>query len=129
MKNITKKRTIFIKTLPKNSSGYTLVETLIGMAILAGVLIPTVIFLGRITMTQRVSYKMTAFFLAEEEMEQTLGFNLFSDSEREITFNSKVWRIVKKIREEQGLIMIRVEVYLREKARPLSVIETMRILK
>ena len=104
-------------------------ETLIGMAVLAGVLIPTVSFLSRITSTQRVSHKMTAFFLAQEEMEKTLGFNFYTNTEREITFNSQVWKIVKIIREEQGLIIIRVEVYAKGAIKPLSVLETMRILR
>jgi len=117
------------KILQKSSPGYTLVETLIGMAVLAGVLIPTVSFLSRITSTQRVSDKMTAYFLAQEEMEKTLGFNLYTNAKRDITFNSHVWHIVKKIREEQGLIIIRVEVYAKGEIKPLSVLETMRIVR
>lgn len=72
---------------------------------------------------------MTAYSLAQEEMEKTLGFNLYANAEREITFDSKVWRIVKRISEERGLIIIRIEVYVRGREKPLSMLETMRILR
>lgn len=115
------------KTTHKNSTGYTLVETLIGMAILAGVLIPTVYFLSRMTTTRRIIDKMTAFSLAESEMEKTIGFCLYSESEKEVSLNSRVWHLVKSIREKRGLVMIRIEVYLSGQEKPLSVLETIRI--
>lgn len=111
----------------QRSDGYTLVETLVAGAILLGVLIPAALFLGKITLSQHSRDRLVATQLAREEMEKTLIAADFNDEEKPMDFGKRRWRLTRTVENQSGLLVIRVKVFLPNRAQPLMELTTLRV--
>jgi hypothetical protein len=117
---------IFNKRL-RSSNGYTVVETLIASAVLMSVLVPATLFLGKITMNRMGRDLIVASQLAQEEMEKTTTFKLYTDDVKELRLDKKNWLIKREIEEWLGLIKINVQVFRDKKPDPVVELKTLRI--
>ena len=110
-----------------NEGGYTLVETLVAIAILMGVLVPATLFLGKITSDQRSRDLIAASQLAKEEMEKTIAYQLYENNEKTVKLNNKNYHIIRSIKNQLGLIQIVVKITRRDREEPLVELKTLRI--
>jgi len=113
-----------IKKIIQCQRGYTVVETLVASAILMGVLIPSLLFLGRATASQANRDRVVASQLAVEEMERTIAFSLHEYEERVVQLNRKTWRVVRLIDNQMGLVEIRVQVSKPTRNHPIIEMKT-----
>lgn len=111
---------------PKSEAGYTLVETLVASAILLGVLVPAIVFLGKATGSHANYDLLLATQLARAEMEETLLLAQNYDEEKEVLLGKRSWRIVRIVINQNELLEIRVSVYKAGKQRPLVELRTSR---
>jgi prepilin-type N-terminal cleavage/methylation domain-containing protein len=114
-------------TARKSERGFTLIETLVAIALLLGVLIPAILFLGKATMSRSAGDLITAESLAVETMEKTTAFRLFRNSETLVETDRKKWRVVRVINKNDGLVEIRVRVYRLRARDPIVEFKTLRI--
>ena len=111
-----------------SEKGYTLVETLVASAILMGVLIPATLFLGKITISRTGQDLIVATQLAQEEMERTITFELYTNDNRTVQLDQKTWTLVREIDKKQGLVMIQVKVYRVSKIKAIVELKTLRVV-
>lgn len=106
--------------------GYTLVEVLVASALLMGVLMPGVLFLGRLAGDMRSHRQIVASRLACSEMERTIALGNYESSFDEIQQNRRIWTVERMIEEEGGLIRIQVRVYEKHREVPAVTYRTLR---
>ena len=111
----------------RTEKGYTLVETLVASAVLLGVLVPAMFFLGKITTGRKGRDLIVASQLAESELEKTTAREVYENSEEQIRSDNRDWRIVREIKENQGLIEIRIRVFKSQNPEPIFTLKTLRL--
>jgi|GEM_PF-1499421 len=112
-----------------SEKGYTLVETMVANAILLGVLIPAVVFFGKITINQHSQDLIVASNLATQEMEKTIGFQIYENGTHMVKLNNKVWHVEREVSHDMGLLAIRIRVFKQQMPKPLAELRTLRIFQ
>jgi len=87
--------------------GYTLIETVIAMALFLSVLIPLVGTMGTMMFDRKVILSTKALMLAQSEMSSTIAHQDFIDA---VKTSETGFIIVKKIERYDSLIEIRITV-------------------
>lgn len=118
-----------VRILSRSNSekGYTLVETLVAGAILMGVLIPSTLFLGKVTAQGRSRDLIIASQLASSEMERTMAQGLYENDKRDVYLNNKVWHVSRQIDKHQGLVVVSVQVFRMNQTNPTITMKTLRV--
>ncbi|MBN1781868.1 prepilin-type N-terminal cleavage/methylation domain-containing protein [bacterium] len=109
--------------------GYTLVEMLVASVLFLAVLIPAMLFLGRITHYQKTRDTIVALNLARARMEQTLAWSEYTDFEKTEIMNRKNYLIRQIIEEQDGLAVIRVSVFREKSGLPLVTLSRLHNLR
>ena len=94
-----------------SEDGYTLVESLIALAILLAVLVPSAMFLTTIGNNTLSKDKIVAHNLARNTMEQVLASE--SDSSKVITTEDNWW-VKQEVTRVEDLYQIKIEVFKRD---------------
>lgn len=108
----------------KNEEGTTLIETLVAMAILVSVLLPTAMFLGYITTNPINKEKIKALGMAQTEMESILNNKRYQSAKKEI---GEKWLIIDSTSVKNRLVNINVLVYKKHRSKPLVTLRTERL--
>lgn len=108
----------------KNEDGSTLVETLVAMAILVSVLLPTSLFLGYMSANSINADKITALGLAQNEMEKVLANEKYADKE----IVKERWIVKSATSKKENRVFIEVLVYRKNKSEPVITLNTERLL-
>ncbi|MEO1022480.1 MAG: prepilin-type N-terminal cleavage/methylation domain-containing protein [Bacteroidota bacterium] len=90
-----------------NERGYSLLETLIALALLLGVLLPGAVFLGFAANNALASDKTTALNLGRSEMEYIISSEMDSSFVRQ----QDQWWIRRSITNDSALVHITVSVF------------------
>ena len=109
-----------------SEAGYTLVETLVASALLLGVLIPAILFLGRISSRSVDRDRMVATQLARAAIERTTTFGIYQDEVEVTSQNNTEWQIERNIYERMNLVEITVRVSRAKSGRVLAELKTLR---
>jgi prepilin-type N-terminal cleavage/methylation domain-containing protein len=112
--------------LIEEEQGYSLVETLVALAILLAVLVPAAMFLGIAGNNTLARDKITSFNLAKNAMEQALI------TEKDSSFvelkDSKWWVQTTVIPESENLYSVKVTIFKEDTLRaPKVTLETKRL--
>ncbi len=108
----------------KDESGASIVETLVAMAILLAVLVPTTMFLTYIGSNWLVEDKVESYQLARNEMELMIATQNDSNLVR---FEGK-WVVRRTVRNQEELYYLTVDVFKRDTLNPpIITLETARI--
>ena len=113
--------------LKENNDGYTLVETVVALAILIAVIIPISQFMVRIIYTERTRDTIITAQLARQEIERNIANNHFKSYQCMELLNNKEWRIVQSVREINNLVYIDVQVFKNNETKPLAELKTIRL--
>jgi type II secretory pathway pseudopilin PulG len=114
------------KKILKNDDGYTLVETVVALALLVAVLIPVGHILSKTMLTRQSGDLIVAAQLARMEMERTISSGNFETDEQQVVLNQKNWRIVRQVSESWGLVEVQVLVFKGNKPVPAFTLKTLR---
>ncbi len=117
-----------MKRLFENENGYTLVETLIALAILIAVLIPLGQFVARVMYNDLSRDLIIAQQLAVMEMEKAIALNDFEKDEIVINLNQKKWRIVKSVIKMDRLVELNIAVFKSNRNKSLIQLKTLRFV-
>jgi len=109
----------------KKEGGATLVETLVAMAILVSVLLPTSLFLGYVAFTPHNKEKIVALSIAQSEMETLLAEKKYLSDKKVV--NDR-WVIENRIESSGNFIQLKVSVYRKNKPKPIVILKTERLL-
>ena len=112
----------------KEQDGYTLVETLVAGALLVGVLIPALLFLGRITARQTDRDRLIAMQLAREAIEKTTAFSIYSDNDETFVLQQRTWQILREVRISNDLAEVVVTVNRLPLKRTMARLKTLKYL-
>ena len=104
--------------------GYTLIETIVALALLVTVLVPLGGMLGLTVAGRRVEERIRALQLAERAMERTLARKAYQDATR--WMEKRRWRIERAIDRQADVVEIRVSVYRKDRTVPLVELRTAR---
>ena len=108
----------------QKEDGYSLVETLVAMAILLAVLIPSVMFLTYIGNNHLVRDKVESYQIARNEMEQIIAI----ENDTSVINKRGKWLIKRTITNTNELHYIAIEVFKRDTLNaPIIRFETARI--
>lgn len=116
----------FKKKSIQNEDGYTLVESVVALALLVAVLIPAGHILTKTILTNRTGDLIIASQLARMEMERTILNETFISDEQQVVVNQKNWRIVRQVTNELGLVEVQVLVFKGVQVEPVFILKTMR---
>lgn len=108
-------------------SGFTIVEVLVAGALLAGVLIPSLLFFGRMTARRENRDRITAMSIAVSEMERITGSEDYQAHETIIFQAGRKWKVTESTDDWLGLIELEVQVSYPNREKPLAVLKTMRL--
>jgi prepilin-type N-terminal cleavage/methylation domain-containing protein len=115
----------WINKLIQDEEGYTLIESLIAIAILLAVLVPSTVFLAYVGNNVIAKDKITAFNHARNTMEYVLATENDSTITKQIESN---WWVKRVIVQDGNLREIRIEVFKRDTlTEPLITLETARL--
>ena len=103
-------------------------ETLVASAILMGVLVPAVLFLGQVTGRHRARDRITAWYLAVDEIENMASVSEGS-RERDIEIDAKYWTIRTEVEIEEGLALVRIVVLKGDGVKEIAEIKTLRLIR
>lgn len=109
----------------KDENGSTLVETLVAMAILVSVLLPTSLFLGYIAANPLNEEKIIALGLAQTEMEKIIASEKYENHEKTVDDR---WIVTNTIIEQEDLVQIEISVYRKKRIEPVVTLTTERLL-
>jgi len=112
-----------LKIPVKNTIGFTLIEVLIAIVIIAIVILPVTTILIKGTHSSRmVSKRQKAVFSAQEEMEKLLSVKgvVFSDSVYSVEQAKSIFYIKREVKNNQGLLTISIRVYQDTTEAPLA---------
>ena len=109
----------------KKEEGHTLVESLIAMAVLLAVLVPSTMFLTYIGNNVLAKHKIVSFNHARNQMEYILATRNDSTVTKQIEPN---WWVKRTVRKQKNLREIKVEVFKKDTlSSPLITLETARL--
>lgn len=108
--------------------GYTLVETLVAGALLIGVLIPALLFLGRISAKQTDCDRLIAMQLAREAIEKTTALSVYSDMEETIVLQQRAWQILREVHISNDLAEVMITVNRLPSKRTMIRLKTLKYL-
>lgn len=108
-------------------SGFTIVEVLVAGALLAGVLIPSLLFFGRVTARRENRDRITAMSIAVSEMERMTASEDYHDNETIIYQAGREWKVTESTDDWLGLIELEVRVSYSKREKSLAVLKTMRL--
>jgi len=107
-----------------NEEGASLVETLVAMAILLAVLVPSTMFLTYIGSNWLVNGKADSFQIARNEMETIIA----SKNDSSLVRVEGKWAIKRSIEKQDKLYYLQVDVFKRDTLQPpIITLETARI--
>ena len=112
-----------------SQAGYTLVETLVAIAIIFGVLVPSSLFLGKLLASNAHRDIISATELARQEMETVTTFALYESKNQEVHCYNKNWTIQRSIEEQDGLVYIQVSIFKNHDIDPVVQLNTMRLIE
>ncbi|HOV98340.1 MAG TPA: prepilin-type N-terminal cleavage/methylation domain-containing protein [Bacteroidota bacterium] len=107
-----------LKNIFKKESGYTLIETLVAMALFLSVLIPMITMMGNLMFDRGVELKNKAFLLAISEMNEISSNKDFTAAVKPADHGLVIQRIVTK---SESLVEVRVLVWSGNKDKELLV--------
>lgn len=108
-----------------SEEGYSLVESLVAMAILLSVLVPSAMFLTYIGNNTFAKDKITSFNYARNQMETILATQNDSSFTKRLDSN---WWVKRTITREENLREIRVEVFKKDTlSDPMITLQTARL--
>ncbi|MCK5148073.1 type II secretion system protein [bacterium] len=107
------------KNIIAAEDGFTLVESIVAMAIVVGVLIGTLMIMGRMAASTKTRDRLIAFSMAVEEMENQIAFRKQCSEKRRIQWDHRFWDVERSIVSSMGLMEIEVKVYKQGNERPL----------
>lgn len=108
-----------------SEEGYSLVESLIAMAILLSVLVPAAIFLTYIGNNIYAKDKITSYNFARNEMEYILATQNDSTKTKLVDEN---WWVKTTVQNDEALFNIKVEVFKKDTLTPPKItLETARL--
>jgi type II secretory pathway pseudopilin PulG len=113
--------------LLNNNKGYTLVETVVALAILIAVLIPISQLCARFINSKHSRDKIVATQLAQSEMEKAITNLNCENNSKSITINNVTWKIDKNAIYQNELIELRIEVSKRGGSAPVVILKTLRL--
>ena len=109
----------------KSEEGYSLVESLVAMAILLAVLVPSAMFLTFIGNNIFAKEKMEGFIHARNEMEYVLAMKRDSSLTKQV---DERWFVRTTVEREGNLREIKVEVFKKDTlSSPTITLETARL--
>ena len=109
--------------------GYTLVETLVALAIIFGVLVPSSLFLGKLLASNAHRDMISATELARQEMETVTTLALYESKNQKVHSYNKDWTIQRSVEEQDGLVYIQVSVLKNHDTDPVFQLSTMRLIE
>lgn len=107
------------------TSGHTLIETMVALALLVTVLAPAGMVLGHIVTERQAARQSEALTRAESALERMI----VSAAVQEEPFEKpegRRWRVDRLRRTRGGLIQFRVAVYWKDEEAPMVVLQTAR---
>jgi type II secretory pathway pseudopilin PulG len=110
-----------------NNKGYTLVETVVALAILIAVLIPLTQLFARLMNASQTRDTIVATQLAHAEMEKAIINLNCENNSTLVMMNNVTWQIKKNAIYKNELIEFRVEVFKRAKSAPVVILKTLRL--
>lgn len=111
----------------RSETGYTLVETLVAMALILGVLMPAILFFGKISTNPFNQDLIIASQLARAKLEQVAALQEYRNSNEKLRYNNRTWQIKTEINNRFGLIEIHIKVFRPGRMKLLCELKTMRI--
>ncbi|MBO6524383.1 MAG: type II secretion system protein [Balneolaceae bacterium] len=115
----------WISDIVRNEEGYSLVESLVAMAILLTVLVPSTMFLTYIGNNVLAKDKITSFNHARNQMEYILATQNDSTLTKQIDSN---WWVKQSVVKERNLREIKVEVFKNDTlSDPMITLQTARL--
>lgn len=112
-----------VVTVARMFRGFTIIEVLISIVIIAIVILPVTTVLIKGTHSSRmVSKRGKAVFCAQEEMEKLLSIKgvVFSDSLYSVKRGNSPFFIKREVKNNQGLLTISIRVYQDTTEAPLA---------
>ncbi len=107
-------------------SGYSLVESIIALALLATVLVPLSNFVINLATHRMGKQKIEAFTVAQAVMEQALQAQLYQD--KTVLLDNEKWLVVESYDTQDNLVFIEVNVSRFNRSRPQITLRTVRLL-
>lgn len=108
----------------KDESGASLVETLVAMAILLAVLVPSIMFLTYIGSNWLVEDKVESFQVARNEMETIIA----TENDSSLVRSEGKWVVKRTVRNQEEFYYLTVDVFKRDTLKsPVITLETARI--
>lgn len=108
----------------KEEEGASLVETLVAMAILLAVLVPSTMFLTYIGSNWLVKDKAESFQLARNEMESIIA----TKNDSSLVRSEGKWMVKRTVTNQEELYYVTVDVFKRDTTySPIITLETARI--
>lgn len=111
-----------------SQGGYTLVEVVIACGLMVGVLVPAILFFGRLSSNRTVRGRFIAMQAAREVMEQTLGNGDFRPIETVMIKDGREWRVARSVEIRDGFTVIEVTVFASGSDRPTARLKTGRMV-
>lgn len=109
-----------------SDDGYTLVETIVALALLVSVLVPTGAILTKTMLSRRSADLIAASQLARMTMERTIINGNYSNESQEVILNKKTWYVSREVRNEMGLVTLQVRVFRKNQVNPVLTLKTLR---
>jgi len=113
---------------PDGDAGYTIIESIIAMALLSIAIFPTARIITKVQFNAMAGDKLTAGQLAQAAMENALSAETFVSSTAELTRSGKRWRVVRSGKMSGALIEITVVVYKSGSQKPIAALQTLRLI-
>lgn len=110
--------------IAKNESASTLTESLVALALLMVVIVPTIGFLGIISTDHPAKRQSIAFHHAQHAMEKTLAQESYSDS---LFSPAPGWTIHRQIEKNDRLVHVTISAFRGEQDHPVLEIYTARL--
>ena len=107
-----------------DQSGSTLTESLVALALLMVVLVPTIGFLGAIAGDTPARRQVIAFHHAQHAMEKTLLQESYSDM---LFSPAPGWSVRRKIEQKSQLVHITISAFKGDQQRPVLELYTARL--
>ena len=106
--------------------GYSLVETVVALALALTVLAPLCSVVLRLATAQGGRHEVEALALAQQCMERTLQQETYASETYEA--GGGAWRVVRRVTQDARRVTVVVVVYRRRAALPLVELATVRLL-
>lgn len=111
-----------------SQGGYTLVEVVIACSLMVGVLVPAILFFGRLSSNRAVRSRFVAMQAAREVVEQALGSGDFQPLEMVMLKDGREWKVSRSVEIRDGFAVIEVMVFASGSDRPTARLKTGRLV-